>query len=58
MQKWPAGMDVGGGLKKTPQICSLVEIHKKEKRGVPRPHGNMLPWNSFPQICVVSIHIL
>jgi hypothetical protein len=32
MQKWPAGMDVGGGLKKTPQICSLVEIHKKEKK--------------------------
>jgi hypothetical protein len=25
-----------------------------EKRGVPTHHGNMLPGNSFPQICVVS----
>jgi hypothetical protein len=25
-----------------------------EKRGVPRNHENMLPGNSFPQICVVS----
>jgi hypothetical protein len=25
-----------------------------KKRGVPRLHGNMLPGNSFPQICVVS----
>jgi hypothetical protein len=25
-----------------------------QKRGVPRLHGNMLPGNSFPQICVVS----
>jgi hypothetical protein len=28
----------------------------KEKRGVPRLHENMLPGNSFPQICVVSIN--
>jgi hypothetical protein len=29
---------------------------QKEKRGVPRHHGNMLPGNSFPQICVVSVN--
>jgi hypothetical protein len=29
---------------------------KKEKRGVPRHHENMLPGNSFPQICVVSVN--
>jgi hypothetical protein len=29
-----------------------------EKRGVPRLHGNMLPGNSFPQICVVSMSIM
>ncbi len=30
--------------------------HKIEKGGVPRLHGNMPPGNSFPQICVVSVH--
>jgi hypothetical protein len=29
---------------------------KSEKRGVLTHHGNMLPENSFPQICVVSIN--
>jgi hypothetical protein len=29
-----------------------------QKRGVPRLHGNMLPGNSFPQICVVSGSII
>jgi hypothetical protein len=29
-----------------------------EKRGVPRLHVNMLPANSFPQICVVSVPIM
>jgi hypothetical protein len=27
----------------------------KKKRGVPRHHRIMLPGNSFPQICVVSV---
>jgi hypothetical protein len=27
---------------------------RMKKRGVPRLHENMLPGNSFPQICVVS----
>ena len=31
-------------------------IRQEEKRGVPRPMGNMLPGNSFPQICVVSVN--
>jgi hypothetical protein len=35
------------------QRVSLVQ-----KRGVPRLHGNMLPGNSFPQICVVSRSIM
>jgi hypothetical protein len=29
---------------------------KIKKRGVPRPHEDMPPGNSFPQICVVSVH--
>jgi hypothetical protein len=29
---------------------------KNKKRGVHRPHGDMLPGNSFPQICVVSVN--
>jgi hypothetical protein len=29
---------------------------KDEKRGVHRPHGDMVPGNSFPQICVVSVY--
>jgi hypothetical protein len=33
-----------------------TENCKNQKRGVPRHHGNMLPGNSFPQICVVSVH--
>jgi hypothetical protein len=37
-----------GGLWKQRKLVA------NEKRGVPRPHGNMLPGNSFPQICVVS----
>jgi hypothetical protein len=35
---------------------SFLVSSKNEKRGVPRHHGNMLPGNSFPQICVVSAH--
>jgi hypothetical protein len=27
---------------------------KVKKRGVPRQHVSTMPWNSFPQICVVS----
>jgi hypothetical protein len=29
-----------------------------KKIGVHRLHGNMLPENSFPQICVVSVNII
>jgi hypothetical protein len=35
---------------------SFSILREKEKRGVPRRHGNMPPGNSFPQICVVSVH--
>jgi hypothetical protein len=31
-------------------------FRENQKIGVPRLHGNMLPGNSFPQICVVSVH--
>jgi hypothetical protein len=41
-----------GGLLKKLQIRAFFV--RDEKRGVPRLHGNMLPGNSFPQICVVS----
>jgi len=33
-------------------------LQSKEKRGVLRLHESMLPGNSFPQICVVSGHII
>jgi hypothetical protein len=33
-----------------------VNTPKIKKRGVPRHHENMLPGNSFPQICVVSVN--
>jgi hypothetical protein len=46
----------GGGLKATGSLgFFLVRI---EKRGVHRLHENMLPGNSFPQICVVSESIM
>jgi hypothetical protein len=56
MQRFTSGMDVGGGPKKAMQIRSRQKTVKIKKRGVPRHHGNMLPGNSFPQICVVSVH--
>jgi hypothetical protein len=31
-------------------------MEKTKKRGVHRPHGVMMPGNSFPQICVVSVN--
>jgi hypothetical protein len=44
---------------------AVVEIYQhqktglgRQKRGVPRLHGNMLPGNSFPQICVVSVSMM
>jgi len=33
---------------------SLRGRRASKKRGVHRPHGYMVPGNSFPQICVVS----
>jgi hypothetical protein len=50
-----APMSLGGRAVESTQIGFFQEI---KKRGVPRLHGNMLPGNSFPQICVVSIHML
>jgi hypothetical protein len=44
--------EIKGGLDK------LRERSVDEKRGVPRLHENMLPGNSFPQICVVSVAIM
>jgi hypothetical protein len=49
---WLARSSEGGD-----RIPPLAVSRKKEKRGVPRHHGNMLPGNSFPQICVVSGNI-
>jgi hypothetical protein len=49
-------MDVEGGLKKATQIRSRQKTVKNKKRGVPRHHENMLPGNSFPQICVVYVN--
>ena len=56
MQHFTSGMDVGGGPKKAMQIRSRQKTVKIKKRGVPRRHENMLPGNSFPQICVVSVN--
>ena len=56
MQRFTSGMDVGGGPKKAMQIRSRQKTVKIKKRGVPRRHENMLPGNSFPQICVVSVN--
>jgi hypothetical protein len=42
------GEDCGRSLR------DLDAFLQEQKRGVPRLHGNMLPGNSFPQICVVS----
>ena len=42
---------MGGGLENLTQTGFPA---RREKRGVPRHHGNMPPGNSFPQICVVS----
>jgi hypothetical protein len=51
-------MDVGEGkeLRRARADRFFALIREEEKRGVPRHHGNMLPGNSFPQICVVSVH--
>jgi hypothetical protein len=55
------GLDVfyrrvkGEGLK---NMCRLLAFFVEQKRGVPRLHGNMLPGNSFPQICVVSVDMI
>ena len=35
--------------------CAWPDVEHK-KIGVHRPHGDMLPGNSFPQICVVSVN--
>jgi hypothetical protein len=42
-----------GRMENATQIAFL---RKSEKIGVPRLHENMLPGNSFPQICVVSVN--
>jgi hypothetical protein len=53
------GSEIGEGRAQTIQIKELFMAGAtKKKRGVPRHHGNMLPGNSFPQICVVSVNII
>ena len=46
----------GRGLACVPADRFPRSSAKNKKRGVPRHHGNMLPGNSFPQICVVSVN--
>jgi hypothetical protein len=49
-------MDFGGvGTRKG--LVEMAQMAAEEKIGVPRVHGNMIPGNSFPQICVVSVNI-
>jgi hypothetical protein len=38
------------------EVVYHAKLCKIEKRGVPGRHENMPSGNSFPQICVVSIH--
>jgi hypothetical protein len=45
------GRGLGGSLRSV-----FRGLQYKQKIGVPRHHGNMLPGNSFPQICVVSVN--
>ena len=51
-------LPMGGGEGLTQKLLIWAFSVKDEKRGVPRLHGNMLPGNSFPQICVVSTCIM
>jgi hypothetical protein len=51
------GVDFACGFSGGEGYCEGSDLHDfsaEQKRGVPRLHGNMLPGNSFPQICVVS----
>jgi hypothetical protein len=47
-------MDFGGGRNWAGGLLETAQTGLEKKRGVPRLHENMLPGNSFPQICVVS----
>jgi hypothetical protein len=47
---------LGEGSIKKAQIRFSGKAEREKKRGVPWHHGNMLPGNSFPQICVVSVN--
>jgi hypothetical protein len=43
-----------GGEREEGRLPKMYRNGKNKKRGVPRHHVEMLPGNSFPQICVVS----
>jgi hypothetical protein len=51
-------IDFGGGETRREGWSKRRKLALKKKRGVPRLHENMLPGNSFPQICVVSETIM
>jgi hypothetical protein len=51
-------MDFGGDGTGREGCSKPRKLAVEEKRGVPTPHENMLPGNSFPQICIVSGNIM
>jgi hypothetical protein len=48
-------LSIGGNV-----VCRLLDVfampRKRKKEEFPGPMENMMPGNSFPQICVVSVN--